>query len=152
MTQVWVRLAVAIEARKDEVAADRLSISRQASTAASRISGSHITPARPSVRPAPATITIGTKSWTTATPRLPPAAFSPRANPLSRSGKKKEMFVMLLAKLPPPAPAVAATRAIVQNGVSGRLTKYASPREGMSNNNADTMVQLRPPNFGTAKV
>ena len=59
---------------------------------------------------------------------------------------------MLLAKLPPPTPAVAATSAISQNGVSGRLTKYASPSVGISSSNADTMVQFRPPNFGTANV
>ena len=107
----------------DDVATDRLSISRQASSAASAISGIHISPARPRDSPAPATMTTGTSSWTTATPRLPPAALTPSAKPLSFSGKKNEMLVMLLAKLPPPTPAVAATRAISQNGVSGRPTK-----------------------------
>ena len=41
-------------------------------------------------------------------PRLPPAALSPSALPFSASGKKKEMFVIDEAKLPPPRPARAA--------------------------------------------
>ncbi len=59
---------------------------------------------------------------------------------------------MLLAKLPPPNPAVAATSAISQNGVSGRVTKYASPLVGISSSSAETTVQFRPPNLGTANV
>src|SRR5690242_17088222 len=62
------------------------------------------------------------------------------------------MLVMLLAKLPPPTPAVAATSAISQNGVSGRAMKNASPPVGISSSIAETIVQFRPPNFGTANV
>ena len=59
---------------------------------------------------------------------------------------------MLEAKLPPPSPALAATTSICQNGVSGLLTKSASATVGMNNSAALTMVQLRPPKRGTAKV
>jgi hypothetical protein len=62
------------------------------------------------------------------------------------------MFVILLAKFPPPTPAVAATMAISQNGVSGCVMKYDSPAVGISSSSAETMVQFRPPNFGTANV
>ena len=68
-------------------------------------------------------IRIGVSSCTLETPILPPAAFRPSAHPFIRSGKKKEMLVMLEAKLPPPRPAVEATSSISQNGVSGWLTK-----------------------------
>ena len=86
MIQVCGRFAAATEARNDEVATDRLAITFQARNAASRISGIHIRPARFSDSPAPATITIGTSNWTTATPRLPPAALMPSAKPFSFSG------------------------------------------------------------------
>src|SRR3954467_14216265 len=59
---------------------------------------------------------------------------------------------MLEAKLPPPNPAIAATSSIIQNGVSGRVTKYASADVGMNSTVALNIVQLRPPNFVTAKV
>src|SRR3954449_9922156 len=59
---------------------------------------------------------------------------------------------MLEAKLPPPSPAVAATSSIIQNGVSGWVTKYASANVGMNRTAALKIVQLRPPNFVTAKV
>src|SRR5215471_6806719 len=62
------------------------------------------------------------------------------------------MLAMLEAKLPPPRPAVAATSSIVQNGVSGWLTKYASARVGMKRTVALKIVQLRPPKVVTAKV
>ncbi|MGY4471486.1 hypothetical protein ACVWWK_007195 [Bradyrhizobium sp. LB9.1b] len=68
-------------------------------------------------------IRIGVNSCTLETPILPPAAFRPSAHPFIRSGKKKEMLVMLDAKLPPPRPAVEAISSISQNGVSGWLTK-----------------------------
>ena len=59
---------------------------------------------------------------------------------------------MLEAKLPPPRPAVAATASMSPNDVSGCVTKYASRRVGMNSSAALTIVQLRPPNRGTAKV
>ena len=59
---------------------------------------------------------------------------------------------MLDAKLPPPRPAVAAASAMGQKGVSGRVTRSASAGVGMKSSSALTIVQLRPPNFGTAKV
>ena len=83
---------------------------------------------------------------------LPPAALRPSAKPFSRSGKKNEMLAMLDAKLPPPRPAVAAATAISQNGVYGRPTSSASVEAGIRIKSALTIVQLRPPNRGTAKV
>ena len=59
---------------------------------------------------------------------------------------------MLDAKLPPPSPAVAATSPMSQNGVVGRVTSSASSVVGMSSSAALTIVQLRPPNLGTANV
>src|SRR6478609_9389895 len=62
------------------------------------------------------------------------------------------MFAIELAKLPPPKPAVAAIRQKTQNGVSGRCTKKAKSSVGTSSSAALIMVQLRPPNLGTANV
>ena len=59
---------------------------------------------------------------------------------------------MLDAKLPPPRPAVAATVAISQKGASGCWTSTENAIVGMRSKSALTMVQLRPPNLGTAKV
>ena len=59
---------------------------------------------------------------------------------------------MLEAKLPPPRPAVAVTISISQNGVSGRVTKYASAIVGTNSSVALTIVQFRPPNRGTANM
>src|SRR5436309_900089 len=62
------------------------------------------------------------------------------------------MLAIEEAKLPPPRPAVAAISTNTQNGVCGRCTKNAKSRVGMSSRAALVAVQLRPPNFGTAKV
>src|SRR5438132_4208535 len=62
------------------------------------------------------------------------------------------MFAMLEAKLPPPSPAVEAASAISQKGVWGRCTRTARLAAGIRSRSALTTVQLRPPNFGTAKV
>ena len=62
------------------------------------------------------------------------------------------MFAIELAKLPPPKPAVAAIRQKAQYGVSGRCTKKAKSRVGTSSSAALIIVQLRPPNLGTANV
>ena len=62
------------------------------------------------------------------------------------------MFAIELAKLPPPRPAVAAIRQKTQNGVPGCWTAYANPSVGISRSAALAIVQLRPPNFGTANV
>src|SRR6478735_3809723 len=62
------------------------------------------------------------------------------------------MFAIELAKLPPPKPAVAAITQKTQNGVSGRCTKNAKSSVGTSSRLALIIVQLRPPNFGTANV
>ena len=60
---------------------------------------------------------------------------------------------MLEAKLPPPRPAVAAASAIIQNGVAGLRDQHRQRSVvGISSSSALTIVQLRPPNFGTAKV
>ena len=63
------------------------------------------------------------------------------------------MFAIELAKLPPPKPAVAAITQKTQYGVSGSLhddTRRAA--SGSAAAPALIIVQLRPPNFGTANV
>src|SRR5690242_1636702 len=62
------------------------------------------------------------------------------------------MLAIEEAKLPPPTPAVAAISMNTQNGVSGRRTKKANSSVGIVSSSALTIVQLRPPNFGTANV
>src|SRR6478736_8305613 len=62
------------------------------------------------------------------------------------------MFAIELAKLPPPKPAVAAIRQKAQYGVSGFCTATAKSSVGMSSRAALIIVQLRPPNLGTANV
>ena len=62
------------------------------------------------------------------------------------------MFAIELAKLPPPKPAVAAIRQKTQYGVAGFCTANANRSVGISSRAALTMVQLRPPNLGTANV
>ena len=62
------------------------------------------------------------------------------------------MFVIDEAKLPPPKPANAATKSITPNDVSGLLTAHARPVHGITRSSAETTVQLRPPNRGTANV
>lgn len=56
------------------------------------------------------------------------------------------------AKLPPPNPAVAAIATSTPNGMPGWLTAHASSRHGISSKAAEMVVQLRPPNTGTANV
>src|SRR4051794_41815018 len=92
---------------------------------------------------------MGVRSCTLETPILPPAAFSPSAHPFIRSGKKKEMLVMLEAKLPPPRPAVEAISSISQNGVSGRPAKKGSGSGGKKKNGALKKGPLGPPRGGT---
>src|SRR6478609_12113933 len=62
------------------------------------------------------------------------------------------MFAIELAKLPPPKPAVAEIRQNTQYGVVGSCTANANSRVGTSSSPALMIVQLRPPNFGTANV
>ena len=109
-------------------------------------------PARSRRVPAPTAMMAGTASWTMPVPRLPPAALSPSAFPFSASGKKKEMFVIDEAKLPPPRPARAAQSSRVPNEVPGWETAQASAAAGSTSRRAETMVQLRPPKTGTANV
>ena len=61
---------------------------RQAPNAATRIKGILMMPAIGSCNePAAKTVmAIGTSSWATAAPRLPPAAFNPRAQPFCDAG------------------------------------------------------------------
>ena len=59
---------------------------------------------------------------------------------------------MLLAKLPPPSPAVAAATRKKAYGVAGLLTHATSSASGRSSSSALTTVQLRPPNLATANV
>ncbi len=61
------------------------------------------------------------------------------------------MFVIDDAKLPPPTPPRAATSRNVPSDVPGCST-IAARTVGISSSAADTTVQLRPPNFATAKV
>src|SRR5919197_1960568 len=61
------------------------------------------------------------------------------------------MFVMDEAKFPPPTPATAATASSVLYETPGRRTNSASTH-GTSSSEADTIVQLRPPNRATANV
>ena len=62
------------------------------------------------------------------------------------------MLVIDEAKFPPPKPASAAIASITPNEVSGLLTAQVSPAHGITRSSAETTVQLRPPNFGTANV
>src|SRR5687767_3160755 len=62
------------------------------------------------------------------------------------------MFVIDDAKFPPPKPASAATKSITPKDVPGLLTAQVRPTHGMTRSRAETTVQLRPPNFGTANV
>src|SRR5262245_12966007 len=62
------------------------------------------------------------------------------------------MLAIEEAKLPPPKPAVAATNNSTPKGISGLDTAHASRRHGINSSSAETMVQLRPPNIGTANV
>lgn len=61
------------------------------------------------------------------------------------------MFVIEEAKLPPPTPVSAATTRSVVYDTPGFMTKAAAT-VGTSSSSALTIVQLRPPNFATAKV
>ena len=128
---------------------------RQASNAANSAAGTKIQPAAGRFGvvavAAPQTTTKGTTNCTAAVPRLPPAALSPNAAPLRAAGKKKEMLVIDEAKLPPPNPASAATSS--STGKGARFSSATtSPRVGASSSSADMIVQLRPPNRGTAKL
>src|SRR6478735_11629886 len=62
------------------------------------------------------------------------------------------MFAIELAKLPPPKPAVAAITQKTQYGVPGSCTATAKSSVGTSSSAALIIVQLRPPNLGTANV
>ena len=57
----------------------------------------------------PTVITSGTTSWTALTPRLPRPALRPSARPFCALGKKKLMFAIEEAKLPPPKPQSSAS-------------------------------------------
>ena len=61
------------------------------------------------------------------------------------------MLVIDDAKLPPPTPASAAVIIKVSKEMPG-LSRNAAVIVGISRSSALTMVQLRPPNFATAKV
>jgi hypothetical protein len=67
----------------------------------------------PSAPNTPIVITRGTTNCMTETPRLPKPAFMPRAIPFCDFGKKKLMFAILEAKLPPPNPQRRASISIV---------------------------------------
>ena len=97
----------------------------------------------------PAVITKGTTNCTTDTPRLPRPAFKPSAPPFCAFGKKKLIFDMLEAKLPPPKPHNNASVRKVAYGVSGFCTANPIPIAGKSNDAVDIAVQRRPPKIGT---
>src|ERR1700712_1144195 len=90
-------------------------------------------------------------SCTAATPRFPPPALRPSAQPLRRSGKKALMLVIDDAKLPPPTPAMHATMSSVLYETPGFRT-IAAVTVGTSSNDALTTVQFRPPKVATANV
>src|SRR5690348_1448922 len=62
------------------------------------------------------------------------------------------MLAIELAKLPPPSPARQEIAANTQNGVPPLVTAIMNAIVGISSRTAEMIVQLRPPNFGTAKV
>ena len=67
----------------------------------------------PSAPNTPAAITSGTENCITDTPRLPSPALSASALPFCALGKKKLIFAIEDAKLPPPKPhSSASTRKI----------------------------------------
>src|SRR5215471_10260506 len=76
----------------------------------------------PSQPNTPAVTTSGTTNCTTLTPRLPSPAFRASALPFSALGKKKEMFDIDEAKLPPPSPHNSASSRNIQYGVAGFCT------------------------------
>ena len=96
MIHVWPWRSEDVYERASDLACVRLSMNSHAPTMARRMSGIHMSPARPrctswsgSFTAAPETptmMTSGTSSWAAATPRFPPAALSPSAKPLCRSG------------------------------------------------------------------
>ena len=62
------------------------------------------------------------------------------------------MLAIEEAKLPPPNPASPARVSMTQKGVLVSDTAKARPPAGISNNRAETTVQLRPPKRATMKV
>ena len=62
------------------------------------------------------------------------------------------MFVIEEAKLPPPNPASAAQARSTPKEVSGWVTTQARAVAGSRRKSEEMIVQLRPPNTGTAKV
>src|ERR1700730_15871565 len=99
-----------------------------------------------------AAITSRPTIWIVATPMLPPPAFSPSAQPLSRCGENVFMLVIDNARLPPPSPAIPATTMKVVYDVPGWAMKYSVNAVGIANTSAENIVQLRPPNLATANV
>lgn len=75
-------------------------------------------------------ITMSPTTWIVATPRLPPPALRPRAQPFSRWGKKALMLVMDDAKLAPPSPAIAPTTRYIQSGWPGFAMIHSIPTAG----------------------
>jgi len=86
MIQVCLLWAATPNERGSDFAVVRLSIHRQARTAARITSGTNMRPARSNWMPAAPTITSGTANCTAAVPMLPPAALRPSARPFSFSG------------------------------------------------------------------
>src|SRR5688500_267577 len=95
ITHVCSNLTTAICSFGVEYAVDTLFINSSAAAAAMTASPAHSQPARdrltaspaltnPNAPPAPTT--IGRTNWMIETPRLPPAALRPSAEPLSRAG------------------------------------------------------------------
>ena len=96
----------------------------------------------------PVVITNGMTNWTTLTPRLPSPALSASALPFSAFGKKKLMFAIEEAKLPPPKPHNSANDRKMMYGVSGLCTARPMPTAGTINDQVDTDVHSRPPKIG----
>src|SRR5258708_2848189 len=142
MIQVCLRLTTASWVFTEDLAEVRLFMKNTAPNTAIAIGSTHIRPAFCRNTPptglawnrlmTPSVIRIGVSSCTLETPMLPPAALRPSADPFIRSGKKKEMLVMLEAKLPPPRPAGEASSSISPNRGAGGVEEKADAH-GRSN-------------------
>ncbi len=93
MIHVWRRASAGSCSRIGVRATARLSMRRQAMTAAATASASHSSGTLWSQRPSawetptrPTPMTNGPVNWTAGTPMLPPAALTPSAAPRWRSG------------------------------------------------------------------
>ena len=83
---------------------------------------------------------------------MPSPAFSASALPFSALGKKKPIFDIEEAKLPPPSPHSSASISMIQYGVSGLRTAKPMPSAGTNSDQVVSVDHSRPPNTGTMKL